>query len=91
MKGAKVEGDASAFELSPEVDEFLEAMLRRWAEGKQLPRATLEQIRRTVLAYDPAYEPLTQQWWRRVLGDATAALRTTADVREFLKPIWQQA
>lgn len=91
MKGAEVVGDASAFELSPEVEEALETMLLRWAEEKRLSRAALEQIRRTVLAYEPAYEPLTHQWWRRVLGEATAALRTTADVRTFLNPAWKRA
>lgn len=82
------EGDLAALALSPEVERALEEGLSLWATEARLPSATLAQIRRAVLADDAAYEPLTPQWWKRVLLGASAAVRATTDVRAFLQPAW---
>ncbi len=75
----------------PEVEPALEEGLARWAIEARLPSARLAQIRGAVLADDAAYEPLTPQWWKRVLSGAGAALRTSTDVRAFLEPEWSRA
>ena len=86
-EGAEVTSDASQFVLPPEADEALEAMLSQWAENRRPPRPELERIRRSVLTSDPAYEPLTPQWWRRVLRETTGVLPATTDVRAYLRPV----
>ncbi len=84
------EDDLTGLELPPEVDQALEEGLRRWAAEARLPSESLARIRRAVLADDPAYEPLTVQWWRRVLMGTTASVHAATDVRAFLQPAWGQ-
>ena len=84
--------DAMEFEgLLPEMEQALEAKLMAWAEGQRMPRPALERIRRSVLEADPAYEPLSRQWWARVLASATSVARATPAVRSFLAPAWDVA
>ncbi len=88
---ADKESPMGSLELPLEVEQALDRRLDQWADDARLPPATLARIRRAVLADDSAYEPLTVQWWKRVLLGDRDAVRSATDVRTYLEPAWGQA